>query len=285
LSASDADPRIAELGYRLLQPSSVTWPSSVPQSLLSEDDKSALNYLRSDAALSSSSLSPEASVERLYQLHRTLLGVPEGPTDFTSGHSFPFEGTIDFLNGVSFDKGCYLGQELTARTFYSGVTRKRMFPLIVNAPTNSQQQQQPSSSSTSATPTLFPSWLFDSFDSARLSSGHSILLPSNPAKKTGKTLSCVFNVGFGMVRMEHLQSSFAEIKFLLGPKTVAEEGEEAVSTSATAAGGGNKAAAPSSSSMDTSSDAEKISVRVIEPHWWTTHLRRIEEQEQQKKLL
>ena len=33
------------------------------------------------------------------------------------------------MSGVSFHKGCYLGQELTARTFHTGVTRKRIVPV------------------------------------------------------------------------------------------------------------------------------------------------------------
>ena len=35
----------------------------------------------------------------------------------------------DYLHGVSFHKGCYLGQELTARTHHTGVIRKRILPL------------------------------------------------------------------------------------------------------------------------------------------------------------
>jgi tRNA-modifying protein YgfZ len=33
------------------------------------------------------------------------------------------------LNGISYSKGCYLGQELTARTHFTGMTRKRIFPI------------------------------------------------------------------------------------------------------------------------------------------------------------
>jgi len=36
------------------------------------------------------------------------------------------------MNGVSFHKGCYLGQELTARTFHTGVTRKRIVPIKID---------------------------------------------------------------------------------------------------------------------------------------------------------
>ena len=41
-----------------------------------------------------------------------------------------YEANIDLLKGVSFDKGCYLGQELTARIHYRGLVKKRLFLVI-----------------------------------------------------------------------------------------------------------------------------------------------------------
>lgn len=38
------------------------------------------------------------------------------------------------MNGVSFHKGCYIGQELTARTHHTGVVRKRLMPIIFDKP-------------------------------------------------------------------------------------------------------------------------------------------------------
>ncbi|CAF1051511.1 unnamed protein product [Brachionus calyciflorus] len=55
-------------------------------------------------------------------------GVTENVEDYTQGSSIPLEYNIEFLNGVSFDKGCYLGQELVAKTHYTGVVRKRIMP-------------------------------------------------------------------------------------------------------------------------------------------------------------
>ena len=42
--------------------------------------------------------------------------------------SIPFAYNLDGLNAISFDKGCYLGQELIARTHYTGVVRRRLVP-------------------------------------------------------------------------------------------------------------------------------------------------------------
>jgi folate-binding protein YgfZ len=41
------------------------------------------------------------------------------------------ENNLDELHAISWQKGCYMGQELTARTRYRGLVRKRLFPVIV----------------------------------------------------------------------------------------------------------------------------------------------------------
>lgn len=67
-----------------------------------------------------------------YREHRYKLGVGEGVDDLPSTKCFPLEANSDFLHGVSFHKGCYVGQELTARTHHTGVVRKRLMPLTFN---------------------------------------------------------------------------------------------------------------------------------------------------------
>lgn len=65
--------------------------------------------------------------------HNALIsaGIGEGPSVFLKEKSLPFEGNMDMLQGVSFQKGCYLGQELTHRTHVMLVTRKRCVPLVL----------------------------------------------------------------------------------------------------------------------------------------------------------
>ncbi|XP_023018729.2 putative transferase CAF17 homolog, mitochondrial [Leptinotarsa decemlineata] len=64
-----------------------------------------------------------------YKLLRYSLGIGEGINDLPSDNCFPLECNCDYLHGISFHKGCYIGQELTARTHHTGVVRKRLMPL------------------------------------------------------------------------------------------------------------------------------------------------------------
>ena len=65
-----------------------------------------------------------------YHAHRIALGVPEGGKDFAFGDTFPHEACMDQLNGISFTKGCYVGQEIVARMEHRGTARKRVVPVI-----------------------------------------------------------------------------------------------------------------------------------------------------------
>lgn len=104
------DPRMKYLGHRLVVPSS----ASV------EDFVSGVQY-------------SEGGFRNL----RYRLGVGEGVSELPPTKCLPLEANLDYLHGVSFHKGCYIGQELTARTFHTGVIRKRYMPLVF--PSDSQE--------------------------------------------------------------------------------------------------------------------------------------------------
>lgn len=66
-----------------------------------------------------------------YDTHRLELGVPEGGKDLIPEKSIPLECGLDELNAISWTKGCYMGQELTARTKHRGLVRKRLIPVKI----------------------------------------------------------------------------------------------------------------------------------------------------------
>ena len=63
---------------------------------------------------------------------RYTLGVAEGAAEIPPAKCFPLEYNADYLHGVSFHKGCYIGQELTARVHHTGVVRKRIMPVRIS---------------------------------------------------------------------------------------------------------------------------------------------------------
>ena len=67
-----------------------------------------------------------------YHNHRIVLGIPDGGKDFPYGGTgtFPHEALMDQLGGVSFTKGCYVGQEVVSRTQHRGTARTRLVPII-----------------------------------------------------------------------------------------------------------------------------------------------------------
>ncbi|MFL5219520.1 MAG: YgfZ/GcvT domain-containing protein [Microvirga sp.] len=65
-----------------------------------------------------------------YHAHRVALGVPEGGKDFLFNDTFPHEALMDQLNGIDFDKGCYIGQEVVSRMQHRGTARTRIVPVV-----------------------------------------------------------------------------------------------------------------------------------------------------------
>ena len=69
-----------------------------------------------------------------YDTLRINLGLPDSNRDLISEKSILLESGFEELNGVDFDKGCYIGQELTARTKHRGLIKKRLIPVKFDGP-------------------------------------------------------------------------------------------------------------------------------------------------------
>jgi folate-binding protein YgfZ len=81
-------------------------------------------------ALAAAPLPADATADE-YDRHRLSLGLPDGAPDMEREKSVLLEGGFDELSGVSWTKGCYMGQELTARTKYRGLLKRRLFPVSI----------------------------------------------------------------------------------------------------------------------------------------------------------
>ena len=79
-------------------------------------------------------LSADAAGSEAYEAHRLAQGVPDGYRDGVKEKSTLLELGYDTLNAISWDKGCYMGQELTARTRYRGLLKRRLLPVRVDGP-------------------------------------------------------------------------------------------------------------------------------------------------------
>jgi tRNA-modifying protein YgfZ len=95
------DPRLPALGWR-----AVVAAEDVPEILARPADEAA------------------------YHARRIAFGVPDGGRDFLYGDAFPHEALMDQLDGVDFDKGCYVGQEVVSRMQHRGTARTRLVPAL-----------------------------------------------------------------------------------------------------------------------------------------------------------
>ena len=55
--------------------------------------------------------------------------VPVGNIDLTPNRTLMLEANLDMFSAVDFNKGCYIGQEVTARTKYRGLIKRKIVPI------------------------------------------------------------------------------------------------------------------------------------------------------------
>lgn len=96
------DPRLASLGGRLILPRDGV-----------------------EASFAAANLGPGTADE--WDAWRLGLGVPDSSRDILIDKSFLLESNFEEMNGVDFNKGCYVGQETTTRSKFRGNVRKRIF--------------------------------------------------------------------------------------------------------------------------------------------------------------
>lgn len=162
--------------------------------------------------------------ENDYQLWRHLQGVGEGPDELASSNVLPLEANLAYMDGVSFEKGCYLGQELTARTHHTGVIRKRVMPALLfpsstdphHASATAEAVQRELSKDEEGA-SLIPPSLPPALPTL-LTSGADLIV-SGGTKKVGRLLSHfpASAVALALVRLEHVAEPITVGDVLLKP--------------------------------------------------------------------
>lgn len=163
------DPRTPDLGYRILQLGDK--PPGVDLDHTSED---------------------------AYTIRRYLRGVPEGQDEILREQALPQESNMDFMNGIDFHKGCYVGQELTIRTRHRGVVRKRVLPCVIydkqHAPPQAlHYDPEGAPADMSSTEVLTADMIPQETSIGRF---------EKRGRSAGKWLRGVGNVGLGLCRLE-----------------------------------------------------------------------------------
>ena len=64
-----------------------------------------------------------------YHALRYRHGIPEGSAELPAEKALPLEAGMDRQGAISFNKGCFIGQEVTARTHYRGLVKRRLLPI------------------------------------------------------------------------------------------------------------------------------------------------------------
>ncbi|KAI0722962.1 Aminomethyltransferase folate-binding domain-containing protein [Earliella scabrosa] len=134
-----------------------------------------------------------------YLLHRISHGVPEGSTDIPPMHAFPMDSNLDLMGGLDFRKGCYVGQELTVRTYHTGQLRKRILPVVIHRPDLSLSDTDTLPQNDPVIPPqtdIRPQLLQVGDDSA----------PRPRPRGTGKLLSSKKGVGLAVLRLEQVEA-------------------------------------------------------------------------------
>ncbi|CAZ84764.1 unnamed protein product [Tuber melanosporum] len=151
-------------------------------------DTRAPNLGKRVAVFGGKNIGVEVDVE-VYNVRRMLHGVPEGQNEILNGGNIAQESNMDYMGGVDFRKGCYVGQELTIRTHHTGVVRKRVLPVQLFRP------EDPVPEKLTYDPNL---------DLAPLLPGETLNISKleESGRSAGKFLRGVGNIGLALCRLE-----------------------------------------------------------------------------------
>ena len=124
-----------------------------------------------------------------YETRRMMMGVAEGQGEILKESALPQESNIDYMGGIDFRKGCYVGQELTIRTHHTGVVRKRILPVQIYPAEGDSKPPDQLTYDEDTRITLPPK-------------GTNISRVDKKGRRAGKWLGGVGNIGLALCRLE-----------------------------------------------------------------------------------
>lgn len=186
-----------------------------------------------------------------YTVRRMLRGVAEGQAEISREHALPQESDMDYMGGIDFRKGCYVGQELTIRTHHTGVVRKRILPVQLYAGAAAHAPAELAYDAAAAPL------------AERVSAGANIMPHGKRGRSAGKWLAGVGNVGLALCRVEMMTDlvltaegsrwNAGDVFKLTAPAGAADEGEEGV-------------ARPSRETLTTET-GDEVMIKAFVPDW------------------
>ena len=206
------DPRLPSLGLRGVL------PRAVAEALIEGGAEMARTHGSGGALAGAGAVEKKTSAQKrddeasdeAYRRLRYALGVAEGAELVGL---MPLECNLEGLNAVSFEKGCYVGQELTARTHHRGVIRKRVVPArfeVTNASSSARGAPLAVAPGTRLFPHTSPN---DPNANPALHSRNSSTRAPKPA---GSVVASSGDVGLALARLSHLKRAGADSPVMYG---------------------------------------------------------------------
>lgn len=177
-------------------PSTQLLPTSNESRLIMKDPRApGLGYRVIHFGDDAPKMDVDQTTEQSYTIRRYLHGIPEGQDEILREHSLPLESNMEYMGGIDFHKGCYVGQELTIRTKHRGVVRKRILPCVIYPKDKSTPQ---SLSYDDVNEGEIPEAVTADMIPTETSIGRS----GKRGRSAGKWLKGVGNIGLGLCRLE-----------------------------------------------------------------------------------
>ena len=85
-------------------------------------------YIEDQSEIKNNDMNDDKNIN-WYDLLRYKNCILEGSKEIVTNVSLPLETNLDLLGGISFEKGCFIGQEVNARIKWKGLVKRKYVPI------------------------------------------------------------------------------------------------------------------------------------------------------------